>query len=72
VATVVRPYSMPVIAAGQGCSWIMARGRDKAPQGITSVEAITWHVKPSTSVDTPRGYTNPAPRRCHGSKQSNM
>jgi hypothetical protein len=50
----------------------MARGRDKAPQGITSVEAITWHVKPSTSVDTPRGYTNPAPRRCHGSKQSKM
>jgi hypothetical protein len=61
IATGVSPDSMPVIAAGQGCSWIMARGRDKPPQGISSVWAITWPMKPFTSVDIIRGHYIQAP-----------
>jgi hypothetical protein len=81
IATVVSPYSMPVIAAGRGCSWIMARGRDKPPKGISSVWAITLHIKPFKSVGIIRGHYIQAPHhrpacrhlwsRCLGEVYSN-
>jgi hypothetical protein len=50
ISMAVRPYSMPVIAAVQGCSWIMDRGRDEDPKGIMSVSAITLPIKSFKAV----------------------
>jgi hypothetical protein len=41
----------------KSCSWLMARGRDEDPKGVTSVSAITGPHDTSTSVDTMRGYS---------------
>ena len=57
IGKAVRPYWRPLIAAIQGCSWIMATCRDGDPKGLTSVSAITLQMQAFTSVGEIREYT---------------